>query len=345
MKPLTIALAGFILSTCSAAAPVVFAGPPPSGRVEQRRIAVVSQPAEVLISDDLSHVAVVERHGRKHRLSVDGKVLAESDAIALPKHDGPVLGNSGTPVVYARADRGRWRLVVNGVAGPECDEWIDLVSARADQSVVAYTAVEITRKAFVAIDGQSGPTYEDVSCPVLNPDRTQIAYVACTGQRPHRTWIPTIGGRTGPEYDQIAVSSSGVWIAFSADGKRTAYAARLGPKWQAIVDGQPGPQYDEVAADSLAFSPDGRHVAYAAKSGLQWRVVLDGQPGQQYDGIGPGPIRFLSDAKDIAYTALAGSKWLAIVGGEPPIACDEIAELTVTAAGRHVAIVVRRGEK
>ena len=344
MKSVTIALVGLIVVGCDIAAIDTFAGPPLGGCVEQRRIATVSPAAEILISDDLAHVAVIDHHGRQQRLTVDGKDGPESDALKFVEHDGPPFGRGGIPVLYARADRGRWRLVSNGVLGPDCDAWINLTSGGTDRTTVAYTAIDISRKAFVAVDGQPGPIYADVSCPVLSPDRSRIAYVACTRQGPQCKYIPVIDGRAGPEYDELAIPSSYAWNVFSPDNKLTAYVARLGQTWRVVSDGQPSPEYDEIAPASLSFSPDGCRIAYAARTGTQWCVVLDGRPGPSYNEIGSGPIRFLSN-KDIGYAALSGSKWLAIIGDQPPISCDEVADLTVSPDGRHVAFAGRSGKK
>ena len=254
MKSVKIALLSLILFGCDS----TFSGPPLSGSVQQRRLAIVSQPAEVLISNDLEHVAVIDQHGRKQRLTVDGKIGPESDTIQFVKHDGPLFSRRGVPVLYARADCGRWRFVSNGVPGPECDAWTNLTSGGTDRTTIAYTAVEVSRKAFVAIDGQPGPTYADVSCPTISPDGTRIAYVAYTRQGPHRKYILVIDGRAGPEYDEIAIPSSGIWSVFSPDSTRTAFVARFGLGWRVVTDGKPGPAYDEIAPDSLSFSRDRR---------------------------------------------------------------------------------------
>ena len=232
MKSVTIALVGLIFFGCEIAAIDTFAGPPLSGSVQQRRIATVSPAAEVLISDDLAHVAVIDRHGQKQRLTVDGKDGPESDALRFVEHDGPPFDRGGIPVLYARADRGRWRLVSNGVLGPECDAWINLTSGGTDRTTIAYTAIEISRKAFVAIDGQPGPIYADVSCPTLSPDRTRIAYVACTGkgrsastswsltvvQAPHTTRSPSPHRATGTCSARTA-STPRVWPDLARNGE------------------------------------------------------------------------------------------------------------------------------
>ncbi len=183
----------------------------------------------------------------------------------------------------------------------------------------------------MAVDGQPGPTYDDVSCPVVSPDRKHIAYIACKGRGEGRKQVPVIDGKEGPEYDEIALPSSARWDVFSPDGAHTTYAARLGAKWRVMTDGQAGAEYDRVAADSLAFSPDSRHVAYAAKSGPKWRVLLDGQPGPEYDLIGEGPILFLADGKGVGYAALMGQQWIVVSGDKPGARYDEVAGLTLTA--------------
>ena len=227
MKPVEIALAGLILCGCDNAASDTFSGPTLSGRVEQRRIATISQPAEVLISNDLAHVAVIDHHGPKQRLTVrrpsdigsrvDGVRQARRPPFRSRRNPGPLRTRRPRPL----------RLVVNGVPGPACDAWLDQTSCGPDRTSIAYTAVEISRKAFVAIDGRPGPTYADVSCPAVSPDRTHIAFVACTGQGAQRKSSLIIDGRAGPEYDEIAIPSSGIWIV----SRRTTSTPRTWLGW------------------------------------------------------------------------------------------------------------------
>ncbi len=94
---------------------------PHGGHVRQERVAAVSDQSEVLISDDLAHVAVIDRRGRKQRVVVDGKPGPEYDEARFVEHRGPTFGPAGMPLAYAGAREGRWRLVVNGQPGPECD--------------------------------------------------------------------------------------------------------------------------------------------------------------------------------------------------------------------------------
>ncbi len=81
MKAAKIALVSLILFGCETAAPSAFYASSPSWSVQQRRIATINQPAEVLISNDLEHVAAIDQHGQKQCLIVDGKMGPQSDAI------------------------------------------------------------------------------------------------------------------------------------------------------------------------------------------------------------------------------------------------------------------------
>jgi Tol biopolymer transport system component len=289
------------------------------------------------------------------------------------------------PVLYAGANEGRWRLVANGRPGPECDAWLYQTACGPDRTGIAYAAVEISRKAFVSIDGQAGPVWDDVSCPVLSDDRKRLAYVACKGRGPERKEMPVIDGKQGPEYDQVAPDS----LAFDSSGRRVAYAARSGQKWRVVIDGQPGPQYDRIGEGPIIFLSDGkavtyaamaerkcvvvigdqpgaawdeiagltssaggRHVAYAARLGAKWRAVVDGQAGPEYDQIGlDGPDRFWfsRDGGRVAYAARLGQKWQVVVDGLAGAACDEVREDSAPAAfspdGKHTAYVARSGAK
>jgi len=356
---------------------------PGGGSVRQERVATFWDPVEVLISDDLAHVAVIDQRGRKQRVVVDGKEGPEYDEARFLEHDGPTFGPGGMPVLYAGASKGRWRLVANGRPGPECDAWLDLTPCGPDRTGIAYVAVEIARKAFVAVDGQAGPVYDDVSCPVLSADRKRIAYVACRGRGQGRKQMPVIDGQEGPEYDEIAPDT----LAFSLDGGRFAYAARSGPKWRVVLDGQPGPQFDrigdgpivfladgkrvayaalagqqwlvvggdqpQVACDEIAdltSSPGGRHVVYAARQGAKWRAVVDGQAAVEYDQIGlASQDRFWvsRDGGRVAYAARLGSKWQVVVDGQAEAECDEVRADSALAPfspdGKHTAYIARTG--
>ena len=108
------------------------------------------------------------------------------------------------------------------------------------------------------------------------------------------------------------------WISesftVSPDGRRVAYAARMGGKRMVVVDGAEGKLYDNVAAP--IFSPGGKRVAYGALMGDKRLVVVDGAEGKLYDGIGKGDPIFNPDGKRVAYGARMGNKQMVVVDGE-----------------------------
>ena len=53
-----------------------------------------------------------------------------------------------------------------------------------------------------------------------------------------------------------------------------------------VLDGKRGRTYDGISIGALAFSADSRHLAYAARRGDHWRIVVDGREQQPFDGIG-----------------------------------------------------------
>ena len=175
-------------------------------------------------------------------------------------------------------------IVVDGKAGPEyrvCGE--PLFSQ--DSKHLAYWAKEsdLTAKdgkAFVVVDGQPGPRYDDIMdmTVALSPDGKRVAYCAWKGE----SFFPVVDGNPRPEY------KSNTAPVFSPDGKRVAYRAfdENVFRWLVVVDGQPGPDAFFFPRDPV-FSRDSKHVACAT----QERMVVDNRPGPEYDEIfGRGPI-------------------------------------------------------
>jgi roadblock/LC7 domain-containing protein len=65
----------------------------------------------------------------------------------------------------------------------------------------------------VVVDGQPGPEYDEVWCPVFSQDGKRVAYAS----KKDAKWLVVVDGQPGPDYDWI------IDMEFSPDGKSVAY--------------------------------------------------------------------------------------------------------------------------
>ncbi|MBN1911528.1 MAG: hypothetical protein JW818_17435 [Pirellulales bacterium] len=277
------------------------------------------------------------------------------------KHDELVLmrnvtlSHDGKRVAYGYwKDLRHWRVVVDGVEDPVCDNYRNL-SFSPDSRHVTYTAQK-DLKQYIVFDGIAGPKFDGVydGRVKFSPDGTRHTYIA---QKRKKTLVVT-DGKPGPEHDGVD------GLAFGPKGKHVIYAAADGDKWRMVVDGKPGPALDGLSAyyivfspngtrfayvgfqekipekkcvavidgvaqppcyeiDDLKFSPDGKHVAYtetnvSEEKGWRARVVLNGESGPEFTGVWE-PF-FSPDGKGVKYAALEGrsitAKTIFMVNGQ-----------------------------
>jgi len=270
---------------------------------------------------------------------------------------GLTLSPEGDHAAYVAGDAGKYRVVLDGVAGPPHDDvainsvlavtkgdrglvsvWESGLVFSADGRHLAYVARD-GDKWLVVTDGTPGPGYEEIGSKyaVSSPDNKHLDRSATTDARPmsespvfspdgtHLAYAACRGGKwfvvrdgvPGEEYDNVAR------LAFSPDGEHLAFKACQGSKWFVVRDQAAGAGYDEIFGAPL-FGPDGTHLAYAACKGQKWLVVVDEVPEPAYEGIMvPGPL-FGRDGQHVAYIARDGGKYFAVVDGEPGPAYEGI---------------------
>lgn len=165
------------------------------------------------------------------------------------------------------------------------------------------------------------------------PDRRRRVEVIDDGS----TQFVTIDGRRTAGYRAIAAWS----MAFSADGRHIAYAARVNGRWAVIHRGRPGPAWDGIG--EIVLSGRGR-LAYAAERGGRWRVVVDGRAGPPFDAILAGTIRFSRDGQRSAYVGRDRRGMRVVVDGRTGPRFDGIGQLTISEDGARVAYAARRGD-
>ena len=141
----------------------------------------------------------------------------------------------------------------------------------------------------------------------------------------------------GPTYDAIGLGA----LAFSADSRHLAYAARRGGQWRVVVDGREGAAYAGIG--ELVFSDDGSRVAYAAERGGQWFIVEDAVEGPPFDVLLAGTLRFSHDGKRLAYAAVRGDQTHVVVDGVEGPGTDGVGKLAFSDDGARVGYLARRG--
>ena len=125
-----------------------------------------------------------------------------------------------------------------------------------------------------------GPAWEQGTIYSLSPTGMRLAIVSAKGSR----FVVTLDGVEGQPFDEIIKSTGELevlydgalrpvlaykWqgpVAFSPDGRRYAYVARLGKELIVILDGKEihravySPSFPPIA--HLFFSPDSRHLFF-----------------------------------------------------------------------------------
>jgi WD40 repeat protein len=254
------------------------------------------------ISPDGKHAACIAREGKHWRVVRDGQAgPPHRDVKQITVHGklsggtykesyeaderplGPVavFSPDGSRMAYSARDGGKWRVYVDGQAGPG----FDAIGTDMDLGVV------------------------------FSPDSRHFAYIA----RKVNKWLVITDCQSGPEYDEILLAIYGP--LFSPDSKHIAYKARLGKKRFMVLDGRPSPPYEDIRVGrsstlAIQFSPDGRRHAYFAESGGKWRIVIDGKASDEtFDADPPGTLVFSPDSRHVAYGVRTGSKAFMVIDG------------------------------
>ncbi|MSV27899.1 MAG: hypothetical protein EXQ52_04025 [Bryobacterales bacterium] len=153
---------------------------------------------------------------------------------------------------------------------------------------------------------------------------------------------PTKNGSTSPE--EFTLPYSVAALLPSADSTRLACIAVDSDGMHVEVNGRVvgDESYDEVAG--LAFSADSRHIAFAARRGRTWKVVFDGKESSGWAAVGQsGPI-IAPDCKSCVYSAMRDGEWYVVFGETIQGPYEEIGEggIAVSPDSTRLAYVIRK---
>lgn len=205
-----------------------------------------------------------------------------------------------------------------------------------DSSKLAYLGNDGRWKMYVHSDvGALGP--DPVTAPQLSPDGSRVAYFARQGRR--RFWV--IDNKPQPFYDDFFSRR----LAFSADSKHVAYAARRADGWRIIINGAEHGPFDHVI-DGPVAAPVGASFVSAVLHQGQYRVVLfDGEQVAAHRGYERiEQVAFSPDGQMLAYWGLDAStrQWRLVVNGQAisDLICDHHGDLRFSPDSSRLAAVV-----
>ena len=206
-------------------------------------------------------------------------------------------------------------------------------------------------KAWVVLDGISGPKYTEVYHPQFSSDSHHLEYAVLTASNKVAV---VFDGKEGPEFDRIGSDGHGSGIQISSDNAHVVYTAGENgpgqPTYNVVIDGKSIPNADRVwmTADgktiaylsepvaaggpkivangkvgleyagfqALCFAPDG-HAIYAMRAQNGKSFVIDGdQESDGYDSVDLTSIKFSDDGKHMAYVASADDKSFVVLDGK-----------------------------
>jgi len=273
--------------------------------------------------------------------------------------------------------------VVDGVEGPEFDEYgFDIVFS-PDSQRVAYVAKR-GEKDVAVLDGDESAEHEFVGSYVFSPDSKRVAYEVQDGEKCHAV-IDGIGGK---EYDSSNLAEEGeeaMWmssihgVTFSADSEHVAYCAMSGDKWVVVADGVESKEYDGIVQQSVIFDSPATFHLIAIRDGEGFFVEMEiaegetppqeppaeeenplqeEQPAEEnpatkpaeptpgsVEGLVEASLTVSPDWKRVAYVVQRDEKQLAVVDGVAGAEYDKIIGPVFSSDSQRVAYVARRGEK
>jgi len=284
---------------------------------EQRAVMEVNQPpgkayeavfeGRIVFSPDGRRIAYGARREDGWVLVVDGEETGPFDFLGSASgiHFSPD-GNRLAFAAWVQAQN-KWHVVVDGKAGPLCDNVGDLAFS-PDGKRLAYMACR-GDKWQVVLDGEAPPPeangYDALGEGTLqfSPDGRHVAYAARSG----RKWMAVVDGHELKPYDGVAE------MQFSPDSRFLAYVVTLGTTEMVVVNDRPQKLYDRIGGGTLVFSPNSQRLGYIGRVGDDTVAVVGNTRGKAYDMA--GYLAFTPDSRHYVYAATEGEAAFTVVDG------------------------------
>lgn len=268
------------------------------------------------------------QHGRRWRVVLDGRSGPLVDALV---ENSITFSPDGGRVGYVGVDGACQRIIIDALPGPcehsviavrlanssSFDAFLQRTGAHDDVRLVVggeerarfesakdltvdpsvhHWAVVASRggesRWHVAVDGQDGPTFDEIGEVTWAPDGREVAYTA----RHERAWFVVRGEAISRAY--VRVESP----VFSADATRLAFIGRTITESEVVLDGKTL-WHAPTEATALRFDPQGDELAWVYR-GLRGATLAIGGRRYSFDIVVEGTLRFSRD----------GRHWAALVG-------------------------------
>jgi len=230
--------------------------------------------AYISMSQDGAHLAYAAIEPTGVSIVVDGVARRAYDGVL---QGSLVLSPNGKDVAYGAHDGSRQLVVRSNVESKRYDGVPGKPVFSRDSRRLLHPADDENRQ-FIVLDGAAQPSFDYIVIgdnETFSPDGHHIAYVVKQGAHQH----VAVDNVPGPAFDGISARS----VCLSRDGRRIAYAARLGSDRFAVCDHRAKPPHANVWG--LLFSPNGNHLAYVATVGRRHGVFVEDEPVFDCDGV------------------------------------------------------------
>jgi hypothetical protein len=329
-------------------------------------------PGSLVVSGDLTRVAVIGKEREKQAVFVNGVKGALYDAVMDLKVSpdgrrfayrakrgsdflvvddgaegkayagvGPLVFGPDSRLAYQVKMANGMGMVIEGQVGPVYDQISEAYFAPV-AGLVVYMTKRSGLRAYVR-NGVERRTYALISRPVFSKDGKTFAYGAENVNR-KRFVVRDTGAsqEEGPAFDYLEEDS----IVLSRDGRRVACIGYNGgddSKYY-IADSRQDPVGPFRWATDLILSPDGAHMACAVKEGDEQRyaVHVDGRRAGEVFEETKNPV-FSADGR-LFYAGKRAGKWLVVAGRDLGRPCERVSRVVLSPDGRRFAYEAELGK-
>jgi Tol biopolymer transport system component len=301
-------------------------------------------------SDDGHHLEYVAcKTLGKFVVVVDGKEGSEFEGVGAGNTGAGILVSpDGAHVAYMAykqgASNGGILAIIDGTAIPD----VTRVFMSPDGKYIAYVRIPPDPNAsqirsIMVVNGKAGVDYTAFESLRFAPDGHPI-YTMHSG--PNSKVFLIDGNKESDAYDAADLNT----LHFSADGKHTAYVARVNTRAFVVLDGKKMPEFVDVQRPPaynmelayekmLQFTPDG-HVIYHARASNNYGLVKDDQILGD-DGMVSPDGRRVATVKQANNGTSQATAQLTLDGQTGPAFLD-ITKMAFSPDSKHFAYVGRR---